>query len=828
MLYIVMKNSELLLPVGNMKMCEAAIHNGAGAVYMGMPYFNARGRSTDFEFQELKQMIDLCHLYGVKVHLAFNILIFENELTRATEVLDEVMKLGPDAFIVQDLGLVRLIRSRYPKMEIHASTQMTVTNHEAIELLDDLEIKRFVLGRENSLTEIRKIRENTTKELEVFVHGALCVAYSGQCFTSEALGGRSANRGQCAQSCRFDYELIVDGKKKDLIEKRYLVSPKDLCGIDEIPELQEIGVESFKVEGRLKSPEFVASVGSEYTKAIYKQNGFDSSLARKKMGVNFSRGFYSGWLHGVAHQELVEGSFSSHRGVFIGELKGIKEKTLLIETNEDLRRGQGILIAFEDHGKKELGGKIYDVRAKGKYLEVSLGHEFSYSKVKANAKVYLNSDDNLSKELIKTFEDRNLKKHIPISLKVFGFEGSPLKIVAECEDHKIEIQGSEKLQLASKAPIDEALLMKAFGGLSQTAYVLSDLENKLEGKLFISNGELKSLKKELVESLNLRRMSFDYEAPVEVDFKNLKNSYEESSPSLSILFRKKDQLDTFLNSPLKDKYKDYLSDLILDYEFGKDFVPSVKDIKASGLSSSIATTRILKPSEYHNFTLIERANPDSLLIRNLGALKYFKDSHFSLHGDFSLNVTNHLSADYLISKGLKTVTASYDLNSDQLGDLISSGVGPKLSITAHQYMPEFHMEHCVFAAFLSKGNSFRDCGKPCEKHEVKLKDMYGNYHEIKADQECRNTFFRAEAQSAATLIPSWMDKGVSNFRIELLYEKDEELLSKIETYLKLIAKEMSSKEVLEKMKSVESYGVSAGLLLDKDNYKDRKKVNIHD
>ncbi|MBC7457284.1 MAG: U32 family peptidase, partial [Bdellovibrionaceae bacterium] len=263
-------NFELLLPVGHKEMALAAIHNGADAIFVGFPGFNARGRSYDHELTELQEIIETCHLYGVKVNLAFNIVIFENELDQVVEAIKKVLPLKPDALIVQDLGLVSLIRQIAPNQVIHGSTQMTVTNDLAIELLSDLNIKRFVLGRENSLSEIKLIKKSTEKELEVFVHGALCVSYSGQCFTSESIGGRSANRGQCAQSCRFSYDLIVDGEKKNTVDRDYLVSPQDLCGIAEIPELMEIGVNSFKVEGRLKSPEYVASVASSYKDVMNK------------------------------------------------------------------------------------------------------------------------------------------------------------------------------------------------------------------------------------------------------------------------------------------------------------------------------------------------------------------------------------------------------------------------------------------------------------------------------------------------------------------------------------------------------------------------------
>ena len=204
------KQTELLLPVGSLEMALAAIHNGADAIFVGTPGFNARGRSYDHSLDELAEIIKQCHLHGVCVNLALNIVIFENELSEVAALLAKILPLKPDALIVQDLGLAKLIREMAPTQPIHASTQMTVTNHEAINFLDDLKMKRFVLGRENSLSEIKLIRAQTDKELEVFVHGALCVSYSGQCFTSESIGGRSANRGQCAQSCRFSYEMIVD------------------------------------------------------------------------------------------------------------------------------------------------------------------------------------------------------------------------------------------------------------------------------------------------------------------------------------------------------------------------------------------------------------------------------------------------------------------------------------------------------------------------------------------------------------------------------------------------------------------------------------------
>jgi U32 family peptidase len=308
---------ELLSPAGNWDCARAAVANGADAIFFGLARFNARLRADNFTAADLPELMTFLHSHGVKGYVTFNTLIFTNELSDAAEQLREIEAAGVDAVIVQDLGLARMVKSIAPNVRLHASTQMTITSPEGLEFAGRLGIDQAVLARELSLRELERFqaaaRESTEKPvpLEVFVHGALCVAYSGQCLTSESLGRRSANRGECAQACRMPYELIVDGRRQDLGEKRYLLSPQDLAAVDEIPRLIELGIKSFKIEGRLKTPEYVAAVTSAYRKAI------DAALAgrdvkveitdadRYAMEMTFSRGFYPGWMHGVNHQELV-------------------------------------------------------------------------------------------------------------------------------------------------------------------------------------------------------------------------------------------------------------------------------------------------------------------------------------------------------------------------------------------------------------------------------------------------------------------------------------------------------------------------------------------
>lgn len=843
---------ELLLPVGDRAMALAAIHNGADAVYVGFPQFNARGRTADLSVDELRELIETCHLYGVKVNLAFNVLIFEREFEDVVASLERVLPLKPDAFIIQDIGLAALIRKMAPGQVLHASTQMTVTNHEAISLLEDLDFKRFVLGRENSLPEIRLIRERTGKELEVFVHGALCVAYSGQCFTSESIGGRSANRGQCAQSCRFSYELHVDGEKKNLGDKQFLVSPQDLCALDEVPALMDAGVRSFKVEGRLKSPEYVAASAREYRAAIAAQAyGRDLSAreleeARRKMGSTYSRGFSPGWLHGVRHQELVDGRTSAHRGYEFGLVRQVAGQVILVEMIEriELVPGDGVAWAracdAQSNQKKTQGAQLYGVRrAASGFMELEFGREAEIPSDLAGARLFLNLDHRLKKELQRSFTDRNAMKRVPVRIQAELKPGSPLVVRFSDGTRALEAQSGRALEKAQKQPSADEALKKELSALGGGPFVALDVRVDRSGpeSLFVPNQELKRLRRTLTEKLESARKSSTIDgfttpilagAEIRSWFERSRTSSAPSSQvRFNVLLRNKTQAQDVAAAVAKGEFKkDRLDCVILDFEFGRDYAASLEALRQAGLRAGVATTRILKPQEYANLRAIERLRPDVILVRNLGALRYFTQvSPFAgeLRGDFSLNVTNHLTAGYLLGKGLKTLCVSYDLNSAQVGDLLRAADASKLEATIHQYMPSFHMEHCVFAALLSKGNSFRDCGKPCEKHEMKLRDQYGNWHFIKPDQECRNTMFNANAQSAAGFVAEWAKLGLGYARLEALNEAGPDLIRKIAAYQDFLSGAKGSQAVMAELSGMEEYGLGRGALGREQEYRSRKK-----
>ncbi|WP_413578154.1 DUF3656 domain-containing U32 family peptidase [Bdellovibrio sp. HCB290] len=847
-----LKRPELLLPVGTKDMALAAIHNGADAIFMGVPGFNARGRSHDFQIEEVKDIIDTCHLHGVKVNLAFNILIFQNEFLGAVEVLKKILPLKPDAFIVQDLGLVRLIRHMAPEQRIHASTQMSVTNAEAITWLDDLGIQRFVLARENSIKEIHAIKQNTTKEIEVFVHGALCVSYSGQCFTSESIGGRSANRGQCAQSCRFSYEMHVDGEKRDLGGKSFLVSPQDLCGINEVPSLLDSGVDCFKIEGRLKTPEYVATAARSFDEAITSaqrnQALANPILLKKQMATAFSRGFYSGWFHGVNHQELVEGTFSAHRGFEFGKVVRVNGNALEVEITEDkaqqglktdfIQAGDGILWVFKDRNDQdaEKGGFVFAVKSLSpRRFALEFSRDIAMNDSYVGARVFYNHDKDLKKDVSLSVEDKQRKKRLPVSIRAEASLGKPLTVTYTDGKYTVSATSENVCEPAKNKGLNSLDLREELFALMGSPFRGEGFECELdpETPLFLPNKQVKELRQKLVKELTDLRIqngTTPVIAPQEqiMEWIGSKKTTERKAQGLkfNLLLRDKFQVDDVVQAVTTGQLDAAALNLvILDFEFGLDFEPSLKALRAANVKVGVATTRILKPNEHRNVKHLLNMNPDAILARNLGAVQYLQSNNYQgqILGDFSLNVTNHLTAQYLLDKGLESVCLGYDLNNLQVSELIQSGQSERFEVTAYQYMPSFHMEHCVFAAFLSKGTSFKDCGRPCEKHDVKLKDQFGNWHQIKPDQECRNTMYNGTSQSAARYVKEWASHGLGYIRYEALKERGAELIGKIQAHLDFINDKKDLNVLIKELGNVESYGLSESHFQREKEYQSRKK-----
>jgi putative protease len=800
---------ELLSPAGNWDCARAAVANGADAIFFGMPRFNARLRADNFTEEDLPELMKFLHAHGVKGYVAFNTLIFTKELPEAETQLRLLENSGVDAVIVQDLGLARMVKALTPNLRLHASTQMTITSPEGLEFAKQLNIDQAVLARELSMRELERFKDAHVP-LEVFVHGALCVAYSGQCLTSESLGRRSANRGECAQACRMPYEMIVDGEQRDLGDKRYLLSPQDLAAVDEIPRLIELGIRSFKIEGRLKTPEYVAAVTQVYRAAI------DRALAGKPapatdadryaLEMTFSRGLYPGWMHGVNHQELVGAYYGKKRGPYVGEVTRILgADTLELDSlHIAMKPGDGVVFENLSDTNYEQGGSVYEMR--GSVLSFRHGH-LRMDDIPVGTRVFKTSDPALNRALRQSFEGEiPIRKQSRLDLTVTGKAGEALVVRSGAH----QIASAMPLQAAMKRPLTPAAFTEQFSRLGGTEFELGSVDFQVEGEVMLPISELNRMRRELIAECGKRNAESTKPQPVttlesmlEAVRSPIPNS-ELRTPQLFALCRTQEHVEAALVLGIPRLY--------LDFEDIRRYADAVKHIKSASDTAQVwlATPRIQKSGEAGFFKLIQRAEPHGVLIRNLGAMSFFQDAGIPMTGDFSLNVANPLTAEILKKAGLERLTISYDLNIEQVVDLLAAAPPSWFELTLHQHMPMFHMEHCAFAAFLSKGTDFTNCGRPCDRHRVHLRDRVGMNHPLKADVGCRNTLFNAVAQTGAQFFSELRDFGLSCFRVELLEEDADEAMIVLRTYQELLAGQRDGEEIWRDLKAQSQLGVTRG------------------
>jgi putative protease len=832
---------ELLAPAGDWDCLRAAVANGADAVFFGVEKFNARARAKNFVMDELPDIMSFLHLYAVKGFLTFNILVFEDELAEAKRLIEACIDAGVDAVIVQDLGLVKLIREISPDFPIHGSTQMTITSPEAVEFTKPFDIERVVLGRENNLKQIKQIGDQAKLPMEVFVHGALCVSYSGQCLTSEMWGGRSANRGECAQACRLPYDLMIDGVQKPMGDIAYLLSPKDLAVLELVPELIEAGVTSFKIEGRLKSPEYVANVVSKYRKAIDAYfAGNDPKPSKeelRELQQSFSRGFTYGFLKGTNNKQLVEGTFPKSRGVYLGRVKQVLRDAVLCELEAPLKRGDGICFDAGNPTKKEEGGRVYDLRRKGEKLEgeapgglieiVPGRNDVDLGRVKVGDRIWKTSDPHLDKTLRQTFETDKPYRTFPVYVEASGSAGQPLRTVWRDVQggHTVIVESELPLETAEKRPMDAALLQEQFGRLGGTTFALEQLDVRLDGGLIVPMRELNAIRRRAVELLEAERqrpgayvkravdVNADRTGAAPAPGRGTLPAGGQPQAQLTALCRTLDQVKAVCETDVELIYA--------DFEFIKQFPAAVKAARSTGKRIALVTPRIHMPGETGYFQNIVNLRPDAVLVRNTGAAYWFLKRRIErpdgcdpeLIGDFSLNIANHKTIQLFTEAGLDRVTPSYDLNIQQMVDMLRASDTSKLELVIHQHMPMFHTEHCVYCTFLSKGTDYTNCGRPCEEHSVSLQDRIGMSHPVRVDEGCRNTVYNAIDQSGAEYLREFMELGVPQFRIEFLEETPEKVREVLGLYRKALRGKVSGTQVWKSLKATNQLGVTRGQLV---------------
>lgn len=634
-----MKKPELLAPAGSYESLVAAINAGCDAVYLSGYMFGARQFAPNFSRDELIKAIETCHIYGVKVYVTVNTLIYEEEVNTFLEYIDFLHKNNVDAVIIQDLGMIDLVRQTYPNLEIHASTQMHIHNLEGVKLCEELGLKRVVLARETDIKTITNIKKNVNIELEVFIHGALCVSYSGQCLMSSLIGGRSGNRGACAGTCRLPYKLLDENNNR-LNKNDYLLSMKDLCSLENISGLIESGIDSFKIEGRMKRPEYVYLVVSLYRAAIdsYFKNGkviIDEEKLKDLRKV-FNREFTKGFLFNEDNSNITNDYRPNHLGVNIGNVVSVKNKYVTIKLIDELNIGDGIRIVDSDIGCTVINmykdKKKVERANKGDLISIKID-----GNVKSNSLVVKTTDINQLKNL----KDKitNIDKKIIIDGNINLLKNK--KIALEFNDgiNKVEVTGGLVLD-AVNAPLSEENIIKQISKLGGTPFKLNNLSINKDNNIFVNNKDLNEVRRKAIELLTRKRLySNNY----------LKKEYKRVVPS----FEHKEEINILLEN--SDCYES-IKNLKVNNIYTED-IKLLEQTKDNRLVLKLP--RVMNKFSGYNYPI---------MVGELGSLK-LKNIYAT---DFSLNVTNSFTVAFLHSLGVKKVTLSYELNFDNIKRIIDN------------------------------------------------------------------------------------------------------------------------------------------------------------
>jgi U32 family peptidase len=822
---------ELLAPAGDWESLRAAVANGADAVYFGLSRFNARQRAANFTPAELHEVIAYLHDRNTKGYVTFNTLIFPDELRQAAEYGRAIAEAGADAAIVQDLGLIELLRRMVPTLPIHASTQMTQSEPAGIEFLRALGVSRVILARELSLAELARLVRETTMPVEVFVHGALCVSFSGQCLASESLWGRSANRGVCGQACRLPYQLVVDGQPHPLGDREYLLSPHDLAAYDRLPQLVELGVAAFKIEGRLKSAVYVAATTRIYRAAL------DAAIRREPLALSpehadelaqsFSRGFGHGFLDGVDHQKLVPGRFPKSRGVCVGQVVVKSRGAVVVElagapSECPLKPGDGVVFDEGHPEQDEQGGRIFAVRpvvARTFRVALSFGRDdVDLAAVPIGCAVWKTDDPAVRRRLEGTYGRDVRVRRRPLHVRVEAQCGELLRIsVSDDSGHDAAVTWDQPLRTAEKHPLTVELLRRQFGRLGDTRFELARVELLgSEGAtescaVMVPRSVLNDLRRRAVQALLERCVAAERHdvvnsAALELIRSELPSNLAgrtDSQPLLHVLARSPEQFEAVAGWHTSATAVAQ-GVLYADFRHSGDHDRAAAVARDSAWTFGVATPRILLPGEESDLAQLVACAPRAVLVRNLGSLCHLR-RHFqqlTLIADHSLNLVNELSALVLTRGGVARMTPGYDLSWKRVGLLLAQVCAAQCEIILHQHVPLFHTRHCLFAANLSDGSRCGDCGRRCTSHECAVRDRNGAAHPVLPDSMGRSTVFHAAAQTAADHLPYMQRVGLRHFRVELLRESPEQACALLDVYAGLLSGDGDGRDLLHRLRAL--------------------------
>ncbi len=777
---------ELLSPAGDFECVKAAVQNGADAIYLGASSFNARASARNFTLDELKEVINYAHIRNVKIHLTLNTLIKNDEFSEALSVAQKAYELGVDAIIVQDLGLATVLTNALPKLPIHASTQMTIHSLDGVKALENQGIKRVVLARELSIPEIEYICRNSNIEIETFIHGALCISYSGQCLFSSMVGGRSANRGKCAQACRLPYELMKNNK---IIDKGHLLSPRDLCGLDYLPSLIEAGVKSFKIEGRLKSPEYVATVTRIYRKYIdlyYSSNPYTVNIKdRKDLLQVFNRGnFSSGHFDKEPNCDLVYKEKQNNMGIYIGNVANYNSKKGHVTLNLNDMLALGDSITFENEPESKY--KVSELMFQDKNIPFACDNELvTIGRMKGNIspgdKIYKITSKSLSDDAKITFSGKELKK-IKLNCKIIVKKDKPISVFIKPDKEYDNYKNicvtltSDVIPIEAKnSPITKERIIEQFSKTTDTPFEFIKFDIDLDDNLYIpSLAKINALRRDSLKKLEeLVCLKFT-RVPVEIKEKTFSEK-PHLKPKISLLLMELNP--TFDYNLLDDVDRVYIP---LKYFYNAKYKECISTI-TNRFDTYIYLPLIVSPN-YTN--LLKNAiisgsssyNIVGFVFSNISSLYDFKDPAYEKYdfiANYTLNVYNNYSACELERHGIDTITLSPELNRNDIKE-ICSNVDKELIVYGRIRL--MTTKYCL----LGKTNiCYPTCKARCKDENSKyyLKDRLGLKFRIVPD----NLQTHTSIYNSKILSISPNDLNIDYARIDILEETIPEINNIIHT-----------------------------------------------
>lgn len=765
---------ELLAPAGNLECLKTAVDNGADAIYLGGQDFSARAYADNFSNEEIAEGIKYAHIRGVKVFVSINTLLYDDEINALYDFTDFLYLNDVDALIVADFGMLNALKTRYPSLAIHVSTQLNTHNLWQVKLWENLNVDRVILARETELSTIKYIKQNSSIDIEVFAHGALCICYSGNCLHSSFIGKRSGNRGKCAQPCRMEYTLLENNKA--VTNKKYLLSTKDLNTLENLDKLIESGVCSLKIEGRMKSKEYVALVVKTYREAIdnyysIKKNQVDY-LAIEKMSLVFSRGFTKGFTFYETNKEFTNTFRPSHIGVKVGKVISLKNNRVQIKLENELHQKDKIAIIqnrLDDIkiflSKIYVKNKLVPMGYKDEIIELEIN-----SKVSKDALVYKMVDNELMEEINQTYL-KNSKK-IPIRMKFFANVGEKMTlIVKDNNNHSVLLKSEYIVEKALNSPTSTLKIEEQLSKLTNSAYSLQDIVILSDNEGIIPVKYINDLRREAINKLDEIRSNLYDRNQQDI---NTEISYINEIKKANKLFKVKVhniyQLEAI--SEFEDIDAIYYDDP-LTYKIAKDKYPSLNIIPV--------LPRILNDKSKAN-----NINNSVVVINNHGDL--LKHENARIITDLYMNVTNSITIASLCNYNVESITLSSELNKNQIKELIDNfnntyGFIPPLEMVVYGHYQTMIMKHC----FISKAYGFEKkyCGA-CKNKNLSLLDRMNYSFPITTDSDCNVTIYNSKALHLIQYIHDIYEMGISSIRLDFSVENPQEVKEITKAYLDML------------------------------------------